>query len=218
MHVQKGDSRPKQKKGQYDVSIHSRPIRRLTPQPTDRGRADGPSLKGEVSNHKGIFDEKEPRTMDRSHQGTQGEKPRPATALKIWCGHLMFRGSRVSLPFRLTSKSLSGERGPCPNKTEREYRRRKGLEKTYPRGQLIKKGQHAPGGKRAGSGIPRVRQRSEFHLSAYPETVYTDAVRILFQCRIAHDENGSPLHTRGGRSGGNSDINVFREPSDSFRR
>ena len=61
------------------VSIHSRPIRRLTPQPTDRGRADCPSLqggvtekdfigfavlsttlfplKGEVSNHKGIFDE-----------------------------------------------------------------------------------------------------------------------------------------------------------------
>ena len=55
------------------------PIRRLTPQPTDRGRADCPSLKGgvtkkdfigfavlstplfplkgEVSNHKGIFDE-----------------------------------------------------------------------------------------------------------------------------------------------------------------
>ena len=29
-----------------DVSIHSRPIRRLTPQPTDRGRADCPSLKG----------------------------------------------------------------------------------------------------------------------------------------------------------------------------
>ena len=62
-----------------DVSIHSRPIRRLTPQPTDRGRAGCPSLqggvtekdfigfavlstpffplKGEVSNHKGIFDE-----------------------------------------------------------------------------------------------------------------------------------------------------------------
>ena len=65
--------------GEPDVSIHSRPIRRLTPQPTDRGRADCPSLKGggtekdfigfavlsttrfplkgEVSNHKGIFDE-----------------------------------------------------------------------------------------------------------------------------------------------------------------
>ena len=64
-----------------DVSIHSRPIRRLTPQPTDRGRADCPSLKGgvtkkdfigsavlstslfplkvEVSNHKEIFDEEE---------------------------------------------------------------------------------------------------------------------------------------------------------------
>ena len=63
-----------------DVSIHSRPVRRLTPQPTDRGRADCPSLKGGVtekdfigsavlsttlfplkrggSNHKGIFDEK----------------------------------------------------------------------------------------------------------------------------------------------------------------
>ncbi len=63
------------------VSIHSRPIRRLTPQPTDRGRADCPSLqgggmekdfigsadlstalfplKGEVSNHKGIFDEQD---------------------------------------------------------------------------------------------------------------------------------------------------------------
>ena len=63
----------------YNISIHSRPIRRLTPQPTDRGRADCPSmkgggtekdfigfavlsttrfpLKGEVSNHKGIFDE-----------------------------------------------------------------------------------------------------------------------------------------------------------------
>ena len=62
-----------------DVSIHSRPVRRLTPQPTDRGRADRPflkggvtekdftgsvvlstslfPLKGEVSNHKGIFDE-----------------------------------------------------------------------------------------------------------------------------------------------------------------
>lgn len=62
-----------------NVSIHSRPVRRLTPQPTDRGRADCPSLKGgvtekdfigsavlsttlfplkgEVSNHKGIFDE-----------------------------------------------------------------------------------------------------------------------------------------------------------------
>ena len=61
------------------VSIHSRPVRRLTPQPTDRGRADRPSLKegvtekdfigsavlstslsslkGEVSSHKGIFDE-----------------------------------------------------------------------------------------------------------------------------------------------------------------
>ena len=61
------------------VSIHSRPVRRLTPRPTDRGRADRPSLtggvsekdfigsavlstslfplKGEVSNHKGIFDE-----------------------------------------------------------------------------------------------------------------------------------------------------------------
>ena len=61
------------------VSIHSRPIRRLAPQPTARGRADCPSLKGgvteralpgfavlsttlfplkgEVSNHKGIFDE-----------------------------------------------------------------------------------------------------------------------------------------------------------------
>ena len=60
-----------------DVSIHSRPIRRLTPQPTDRGRAGCPSLqggvtekdftgfavlstplfplKGEVSNHKGIL-------------------------------------------------------------------------------------------------------------------------------------------------------------------
>ena len=32
-----------------DVSIHSRPIRRLTPQPTDRGRADCPSLKGGVT-------------------------------------------------------------------------------------------------------------------------------------------------------------------------
>ena len=64
---------------QFNVSIHSRPVRRLTPQPTDRGRADCPSLKGEVtekdfigsavlsttlfplkgevSNHKGIFDE-----------------------------------------------------------------------------------------------------------------------------------------------------------------
>ena len=31
------------------VSIHSRPIRRLTPQPTDRGRADCPSLKGGVT-------------------------------------------------------------------------------------------------------------------------------------------------------------------------
>ena len=63
----------------YHVSIHSRPVRRLTPQPTDRGRADCSSLKGgvtekdfigsavlsttlfplkgEVSNHKGIFDE-----------------------------------------------------------------------------------------------------------------------------------------------------------------
>ena len=63
----------------HNVSIHSRPVRRLTPQPTDRGRADCPSLKGgvtkkdfigsavlsttlfplkgEVSNHKGIFDE-----------------------------------------------------------------------------------------------------------------------------------------------------------------
>ena len=63
----------------FHVSIHSRPIRRLTPQPTARGRADCPSLeggvtekdfigfavlstpffplKGEVSNHKGIFDE-----------------------------------------------------------------------------------------------------------------------------------------------------------------
>ena len=62
-----------------NVSIHSRPVRRLTPQPTDRGRADCPSLKGgvtekdfigsavlsttlfplkgEVSNHKGTFDE-----------------------------------------------------------------------------------------------------------------------------------------------------------------
>ena len=61
------------------VAIHSRPIRRLTPQPTDRGRADCPSLKGgvtkkdfigsavlstslsplkgEVSNQKRIFDE-----------------------------------------------------------------------------------------------------------------------------------------------------------------
>ncbi len=61
------------------VSTHSRPIRRLTPQPTDRCRADCPSLKGgvtekdfigfagfstpffplkgEVSNHKGISDE-----------------------------------------------------------------------------------------------------------------------------------------------------------------
>ena len=65
----------------YYVSIHSRPIRRLTPQPTERGRADCPSLKGgvtkkdfigsavlstslfplkvEVSNHKEIFDEEE---------------------------------------------------------------------------------------------------------------------------------------------------------------
>ena len=32
-----------------DVSIHSRPIRRLTPQPTERGRADCPSLKGGVT-------------------------------------------------------------------------------------------------------------------------------------------------------------------------
>ncbi len=32
-----------------DVSIHSRPIRRLTPQPTDRGRTDCPSLKGGVT-------------------------------------------------------------------------------------------------------------------------------------------------------------------------
>lgn len=59
------------------VSIRTPPIRRLTPHPTDRGSADGPSLKGgvtekdfigfavspttlfplngEVSNHKGIF-------------------------------------------------------------------------------------------------------------------------------------------------------------------
>ena len=66
--------------GKWNVSIHSRPVRRLTPQPTDRGRADCPSLKGgvtkkdfigsavlstslfplkgEVSNHKGICDEK----------------------------------------------------------------------------------------------------------------------------------------------------------------
>jgi hypothetical protein len=41
----------------FDVSIHSRPVRRLTPRPTDKGRADCPSLKGEVSSHKGIFDE-----------------------------------------------------------------------------------------------------------------------------------------------------------------
>ena len=73
----------------HDVSIHSRPIRRLTPQPTDRGRADCPSLKGgvtkkdfigfavlstplfplkgEVSNRKGIFDEKR-----KKHQHAQG--------------------------------------------------------------------------------------------------------------------------------------------------
>ena len=66
--------------GKWNVSIHSRPVRRLTPQPTDRGRADRPflkggvtkkdfigsavlstylfPLKGEVSNHKGICDEK----------------------------------------------------------------------------------------------------------------------------------------------------------------
>ena len=30
-------------------SIHSRPIRRLSPQPTDRGRADCPSLQGGVT-------------------------------------------------------------------------------------------------------------------------------------------------------------------------
>ncbi len=64
-----------------DVSIHSRPLRRLTPRPTDRGRADRPSLKGggtekdflgfavlstslfprkgEVSTHKGFFDERQ---------------------------------------------------------------------------------------------------------------------------------------------------------------
>ena len=34
---------------QEDVSIHSRPVRRLTPRPTDRGRADCPSLKGGVT-------------------------------------------------------------------------------------------------------------------------------------------------------------------------
>ena len=65
---------------QMYVSIHSRPIRRLTPQPMDRRRADCLSLtggvaetdfidfavlstaffplKGEVSKHKGIFDER----------------------------------------------------------------------------------------------------------------------------------------------------------------
>ena len=70
-----------------DVSIHSRPIRRLTPQPTERGRADCPSLKGggtkkdfigfavvstplfplkgEASNHKGTFDE----AQDHGHVG-----------------------------------------------------------------------------------------------------------------------------------------------------
>ena len=68
------------------VSIHSRPVRRLTPQPTDRGRADCPSLKGEVtekdfigsavlsttlfplkgevSNHKGIFDKTKTRRAE----------------------------------------------------------------------------------------------------------------------------------------------------------
>ena len=67
------------------VSIHSRPIRRLSPQLTDRGRTDCPSLKGgiteknligfavlstplfplkgEVSNHKGIFDESTRKTF-----------------------------------------------------------------------------------------------------------------------------------------------------------
>ncbi|NME53083.1 BrnT family toxin [Desulfovibrio piger] len=75
---------------EWDVSIHSRPVRRLTPRPTDRGRADRPSLKGgvtkkdfigstvlstslfplkgEVSNHKGIFDEKK-RTSNLEKHG-----------------------------------------------------------------------------------------------------------------------------------------------------
>ena len=80
------------------VSIHSRPVRRLTPQPTDRGRADCPSLKGgvtkkdfigsavlstslfplkgEVSSHKGIFDE----------TAQTGKKKRPSLpgACKAW--------------------------------------------------------------------------------------------------------------------------------------
>ena len=69
------------------VSIHSRPIRRLSPQLTDRGRTDCPSpkggitekdligfavlstplfpLKGEASNHKGTFDE----VQDHGHVG-----------------------------------------------------------------------------------------------------------------------------------------------------
>ena len=72
------------KEKDYD-SIHSRPIRRLSPQLTDRGRTDCPSLKGgitekdligfavlstplfplkgEVSNHKGIFDESTRKTF-----------------------------------------------------------------------------------------------------------------------------------------------------------
>ena len=49
------------------VAIHSRPIRRLAPRPTDRGRADQPSLKGEVSNHKGIFDEKSENYRAENH-------------------------------------------------------------------------------------------------------------------------------------------------------
>ena len=76
--------------GTPHVSIHSRPVRRLTPQPTDRGRADCPSLKGEVtekdfigsavlsttlfplkgevSNHKGIFDEDDAQEEKEKYQ------------------------------------------------------------------------------------------------------------------------------------------------------
>ena len=98
---------------QADVSIHSLLIRRLTPRPTDRGRADCPSLKGggtekdfigfavlsttrfplkgEVSNHKGIFDEQTPLCgacsvrpperfdgRDENRRPDGAAKPRPA--------------------------------------------------------------------------------------------------------------------------------------------
>ena len=111
--ISPGGARGRAKSLQENIMFQSTvaPIRRLTPRPTDRGRADCPSLKGggtekdfigfavlsttrfplkgEVSNHKGIYDE----TLARGNMASDPKERGKAETFPLSFGSLAIRAA-----------------------------------------------------------------------------------------------------------------------------